>query len=148
MVKVTTDRLEFTNPIVKYIKQDIRNLSILYNKKNGLIIMHDYLNKEVKVIVDRPLASKHPEHEIYYPINYGYIPNTISGDGEEIDAYIIGEFQPLKDFNGIVIAIIHRENDVEDKLVVSKYSHKYSKEQIQALVEFQERFFQSEIIMS
>lgn len=26
----------------------------------------DYLNKKVKVIVDRPLASKHPEHEIYY----------------------------------------------------------------------------------
>jgi len=109
--------------------------------------MYDFLNKEVEVIVDRPLASKHPEHEIYYPINYGYIPNTISGDGEEVDAYIIGEFQPLKDFQGIVIAIIHRKNDIEDKLVVSKYSHKYSKEQIQSLVEFQERFFDSEIIM-
>lgn len=110
--------------------------------------MIDYLNKEVIVIVDRPLASKHSEHEIYYPVNYGYVPNTISGDGEEIDAYIIGEFQPLEEFEGIVIAIIHRKNDVEDKLVVSKSSNKYSKEQIQALVEFQERFFDSEIIMS
>lgn len=110
--------------------------------------MYDYLNKEVKIIIDRPLASKHPEHEIYYPLNYGYIPNTISGDGEEIDAYVIGEFQPLKEFVGAVIAIIHRKNDVEDKLVVSKYPHKYSKEQIQALVEFQERFFDSEIIMN
>jgi inorganic pyrophosphatase len=81
-------------------------------------------------------------------LNYGYIPNTISGDGEEVDAYIIGEFQPLKEFEGVVIAIIHRKNDNEDKLVVSKHPHKYSKEQIQALVEFQERFFDSEIITS
>lgn len=110
--------------------------------------MHDYLNKEIKVIVDRPLASKHPKHETYYPLNYGYIPNTISGDGEEVDAYIVGEFQPLKEFVGVVIAIIHRKDDVEDKLVVSNNLHKYNKEQIQALVEFQERFFDSEIIMS
>lgn len=109
--------------------------------------MRDYLNKKVKVIIDRPLGSKHPEHEIYYPLNYGYIPNTVSGDGEEVDAYVIGEFEPSKEFEGIVVALIHRKNDVEDKLIVSKYPGKYSKEQIEALVEFQERFFDSEIVM-
>jgi inorganic pyrophosphatase len=110
--------------------------------------MHEYLNKKVKVIVDRPLTSKHPEHEIYYPINYGYIPDTISGDGEEIDVYIVGEFKPLKEYEGMVVAIIKRYDDVEDKLVVAKSINKYSKSQIEALVEFQERFFDSEIIMS
>jgi len=109
--------------------------------------MRHYLNKKVKVIMDRPLGSKHPEHEIFYSLNYGYIPGTISGDGEEIDVYIVGEFQPLEEFEGVVIALIHRYNDVEDKLVVSKHPDKYSKEQIEALVEFQERFFHSEIIM-
>jgi len=79
-------------------------------------------------------------------INYGYIPDTISGDGEEIDAYIIGEFIPVKEYEGIVVAVIHRKNDNEDKLVVSKQPNKYSKEQIEALVEFQERFFDTEII--
>jgi inorganic pyrophosphatase len=108
--------------------------------------MHEYLNKKVKVFVDRPLASKHPNHEIYYPLNYGYIPDTVSGDGEEIDAYIIGEFQPLQEFEGVVVAIVHRKNDIEGKLVVSKSLNKYSKEQIQALIEFQERFFDSEVI--
>lgn len=110
--------------------------------------MREYINKKVKVIVDRPLASKHPEHEIYYPINYGYIPDTIAGDGEEIDVYIIGEFKPLKEYEGMVVAIIKRYDDVEDKLVVAKCIDKYSKSQIEALVEFQERFFNSEIIMS
>jgi len=44
--------------------------------------VHNYLNRKIKVIVDRPLGSMHPEHEIFYPLNYGYIPNTISGDGK------------------------------------------------------------------
>ncbi len=110
--------------------------------------MMDYLGKKVKVVIDRPLGSIHPEHNnIYYMINYGYIPDTISGDGEEIDAYIIGEFIPVKEYEGIVVAVIHRKNDNEDKLVVSKQPNKYSKEQIEALVEFQERFFDTEIII-
>jgi inorganic pyrophosphatase len=37
--------------------------------------------------------------------------NTISGDGKEVDAYIIGEFQPLEEFEGVVIAIIRRKKD-------------------------------------
>nr|WP_243116485.1 hypothetical protein [Fonticella tunisiensis] len=49
----------------------------------------------------------------------------MSEDGEEVDAYIIGEFQPLKEFEGVVIAIIHRKNDIEDKLVVSNVNGKY-----------------------
>ncbi|MGG7144220.1 inorganic diphosphatase [Clostridium nigeriense] len=103
--------------------------------------MKEYLGKFVEVIVDRPLGSKHPSHGFFYPINYGYIPGTISGDGEEIDAYIVGEFEPLEKFSGFVVAIIKREDDDEDKLVVCKDINKYNKLQIQALVEFQERFF-------
>lgn len=108
--------------------------------------MENYLEKLVEVKVDRPLGSKHPKHNFIYSLNYGFIPNTISGDGEEIDAYIIGEFEPLEIFEGYVVAIIKRINDVEDKLVVCKELNKYSKEQIQALVEFQERFFESIIL--
>ena len=42
----------------------------------------------VKVTVDRPLGSYHPEHkDMYYPINYGYVEGIIAPDGEEQDAY-------------------------------------------------------------
>ena len=110
--------------------------------------MKKYLGQTVQVIIDRPLASRHTKHDnIYYSLNYGYVPNTVAGDGKEIDAYIVGEYQPLKEFEGIVTAVIHRKNDVEDKLVVSRAAGKYSKEQIFALVEFQERFFDIEISM-
>lgn len=107
--------------------------------------MDNYLGTKVKVIMDRPLGSKHPQHGFVYPINYGYIPDTISGDGEELDVYVIGEFEPLEKFEGYVVAVIHRLNDNEDKLVVCRDKDKYSIEQIKALTEFQERFFQSEI---
>ena len=62
--------------------------------------MESYLGKLVKVKIDRPLGSKHPKHNFIYPLNYGFIPNTIAGDGEEIDAYIIGEFEPLETYEG------------------------------------------------
>ena len=110
--------------------------------------MLEYLGKEVIVIIDRPMGSKHPTHDIYYPINYGYIPHTKAPDGEEIDAYIVGEFKPIKEFKGFVIAVVQRKNDCEDKLVVSAYKNRYTKEHIEALTEFQERFFESKVIMS
>lgn len=106
----------------------------------------EYLGKMVKVKMDRPLGTKHPKHGFIYLVNYGYIPNTISGDGEELDAYVLGEFEPLDTFEGKVIAIIKRTNDNDDKLVVAKDGKNYSDEQIKALVEFQERFFESVII--
>ncbi|BCZ46267.1 hypothetical protein psyc5s11_23340 [Clostridium gelidum] len=68
--------------------------------------MEEYLCKKVKVVMDRSLGSKHHNHGFVYPINYGYIPSIVSGDGEEIDVYIIGEFEPLESYEGYVIAII------------------------------------------
>lgn len=105
----------------------------------------DYLNKEVEVIIDRKLGSKHPKHGFIYMLNYGYIPNTISGDGEELDAYVLGKFNPVQKAKGKVIAIIHRTNDNDDKLIVSVNGKNYTDEQIRALTEFQEQYFESKI---
>ena len=106
----------------------------------------DYLNKEVEVTIDRPLGSRHPKHNFMYMVNYGYIPNTISGDNEELDVYVLGVFEPIEKFNGKVIAYIHRINDDDDKLIVVPKDKNYTNEQIEALTEFQERFFKSTII--
>lgn len=108
--------------------------------------MNEYLGTIVEVEIDRPLGSRHPEHDFFYPVNYGYIPNTAAPDGEEIDAYVLGEFKPVKKFRGRVIAIIKRQNDHEDKIVVAKTLNSYSKSDIEVLTAFQERFFDTEII--
>ena len=105
-----------------------------------------YLGKDVAIKIDRPLGSRHPKHGFMYMLNYGFIPNTISGDGEELDAYLVGEFEPVEKSSGKVIAIIHRTNDDDDKLIVSKNGQEYSDDAIRALTEFQEKYFESIII--
>ena len=105
----------------------------------------DFLGKDINIFIDRKLGSKHPKHNIYYSINYGYVPNTISGDGEEIDSYLLGVFEPVDEYNGKCIAIIHRLDDNDDKLIVVPNDKDFSDEQIEVLVEFQERFFKHEI---
>ncbi len=102
----------------------------------------------VKVIVDRPLGSYHPKHkDIYYPINYGYIEGIIAPDGEEQDAYILGVNEPVKEFVGKIIAIIHREDDIEEKWIVAPEGMIFTKDEIMQQVHFQEQYFKSEVRM-
>ena len=105
-----------------------------------------YLGKNINIIIDRPLGSKHPKYDFIYPINYGYVPNTISGDGEELDAYLLGVFEPVEEYEGECIAIIHRTNDDDDKLVIVPKGKNYSDDAIDALTEFQEQYFEHVII--
>ena len=105
-----------------------------------------YIGKLVKVKIDRPMGSKHPKHGFIYPVNYGYVPNTVSGDGEEIDCYVLGIFEPIEEFEGKCIAVIHRTNDNDDKLIIVPKEKEYSNDEIMVLTEFQERFFESIII--
>ena len=106
------------------------------------------LGKTVTVTVDRPLGTYHPEHpDIFYTVNYGYLSGVLAPDGEEQDAYILGVDEPVCEFTGKVIAVIHRIDDVEDKLVVAPEGTTFSREEIGRQVAFQERFFRTEIIL-
>ncbi|WP_330682541.1 inorganic diphosphatase [Mediterraneibacter glycyrrhizinilyticus] len=106
----------------------------------------DVIGKIVKVTVDRPMGSYHPNHrDIYYPVNYGYIKGIMSPDGEEQDAYILGIDHPVDEFTGRVIAVIHRYDDIEEKWVVAPVGKTYSAEEIKAQVDFQEQYFNYEI---
>lgn len=106
------------------------------------------LGEIVKVIVDRPLGTYHPKYKnLFYPVNYGYVDGIIAADGEEQDAYILGVNKPIKEFTGKVIAVIHRFDDVEEKLVVVPMNVSLTKEEIKRQVDFQEHFFKTEIKM-
>ncbi len=105
-----------------------------------------FLGKLVNVQIDRPLGSRHPDYGFIYEVNYGFIPNTISGDGEELDAYILGPKLPLKNFTGRCIAIIHRTNDNDDKLIVVPDGVKLSDEIIERTVAFRERNYTHQLI--
>ena len=109
-------------------------------------LAYKYIGKNVKVKIDRALNTKHPKHDFVYELNYGYIPNTMSGDGEELDAYVLGIDSPIEDFEGNCIAVINRTNDDDDKLIVVPEDKDFSDEEISILINFQEKYFKSEII--
>lgn len=109
----------------------------------------EYLDKIVEVKIDRPIGSSHPDYPDHiYLVNYGYVPNTISGDGEELDCYVLGEYKPLKEYKGKCIAVIHRVDDDDDKLIIAPESKSFTNSEIKLLTDFQEKFYTSEIIRS
>lgn len=105
-----------------------------------------YLGQIITVKIDRPLGSRHPKYGFIYELNYGYIPNTISADGEELDAYILGVNIPLSEFRGKCIAIIHRTNDNDDKLIIVPENINFTDTEIKLLTDFQEKWFKHTII--
>jgi inorganic pyrophosphatase len=110
--------------------------------------MSRIIGEKFTVIIDRPIGSTHPDNDdVVYEVNYGYIEGIIAADGEEQDAYVLGVYEPVKEFFGKVIAIIHRYDDVEEKWVVAKEDKIYTKEEIKKQVEFQEKYFNIEIKM-
>lgn len=108
-----------------------------------------WLGRTVEVTVDRPLGSAHPEHPaLVYPINYGFVAGTVAGDGEPLDAYVLGVDAPVDTVTGTVVAVIERGNDVEDKLVVAvPGSGPWAAAAITEAVHFQEQWFDSHVHM-
>lgn len=119
----------------------------MQNRSHSLLLAEQYLGKEVSIIMDRPLGSKHPKHGFVYEVNYGYVPGTQSADGEELDAYYLGVNRPLHAAEGKCIAIIHRLNDDDDKLVIVPGTQtNLSDSEIAKAVNFQEQWFDYEIL--
>ena len=116
-------------------------------RSRSLLLAKRYLGKEVSVVIDRPLGSKHPEHGFVYNVNYGYVPGAQSADGEELDAYYLRVSTPLHAAEGRCIVIIHRLNDDDDKLIViPRAQADLTESEIAEAVNFQEQWFDYEIL--
>jgi len=114
--------------------------------KDNIASATTYLGKVVNVTIDRPLNSKHHKFGWEYKLNYGFVPDTMSPDGEELDAYVMGVDTPLATFTGKCIAVIHRTNDDDDKLIVVPEGIEFTDEQIVSATNFQEQYFKSVIL--
>ena len=112
----------------------------------SLELARPFLGQTVVVTMDRPLGSTHPKHGFLYEANYGYIEGVTAPDGEDLDAYYLGVNEPLNSAQGVCVAIIHRLNDDDDKLVVVPEGIEMTDEEILKVTNFQEQFFKSEII--
>lgn len=105
-----------------------------------------YLGQIVEIEIDRPLGSTYPKHpDLIYPVNYGFIPGVFGGDGEEMDVYLLGVDKPVSKYSAQIIAIVHRLDDEEDKLVGAPVGTHFTKTEIEKSVAFQERYFKTEV---
>lgn len=109
---------------------------VLYNVPNT-----KYIGQIVQIKIDRPLGSKHPKFGFEYPVNYGYIPFTKSGDGEELDAYVLMVDEPIQEYIGRCIGVVHRIDDDDDKLIIVPEAHNLTDQQIEKDIAFQEKWF-------
>ena len=127
----------------KYLKG--KHDFIIYTLRKALV--NSYLGKTVTIKIDRPIGYVHQKknYTLTYPINYGYIPGIIGGDGEELDVYLLGVDVPVSEFTGKIIGIVYRHNDVEDKLLMAPEGTSFTAEEIADAVRFQEQFYDSEI---
>ena len=121
------------------------------NFKNDTGVLHNvstthYIDQIVQVKIDRPKGSKHPKYGYEYPINYGFVPFTKSGDGEELDAYVLMIDAPLQEYVGRCIGVVHRIDDDDDKLIVVPKACNLADEQIEEAIAFQEKWFKHILI--
>ena len=111
----------------------------------GRLVPAEWLGRRVRVVIDRPLGSVHPGGGFVYPVNYGYLPGFMAPDGEALDAYVLGPDGPVDEYEGSVIAVVLRADDLEDKLVVSADSG-WRRAAIADALDFQEQCFDSQVV--
>lgn len=103
-----------------------------------------YLGKKVSIVIDQPYGTYYKN--ALYTCNYGYVPDTIAPDGMGLDAYFLGSHKPLDTAEGTCIAIIHRLEDDDDKLILVPEGTNLSDEEIDTAVNFRERFFKHVVL--
>ncbi len=109
--------------------------------------LRPYLGRTVTIAIDRPVGYIHHKGEktLHYPINYGFIPDVLGGDGEELDVFLLGVHEPVQTFTGVIIGIVYRRDDVEDKLIMAPAGMHFTVEEMAAAVHFQEMYYDSHI---
>ena len=106
--------------------------------------LEEWVGREIRVVVDRPLGTRHPRAGFEYEVNYGFVPGVLAPDGEELDVYLLGTSEPVEVCEAAeVIAIVRRRDDVEDKLVAVVGAESWDEAKIADAIRFQERFFDS-----
>ena len=115
----------------------------IYSEEERKALVSSYLGKTVRIKIDRPIGYVHkkPGKTLVYPINYGYIPGVLGGDGEELDVYLLGVDEPVEEFEGRIIGIVYRQNDGEDQLIMAPVGAAFDKKTIEKQIDFQEKYY-------
>lgn len=97
-----------TNPKIRSIKQSPDQCTVIIEIPKGSNIKYEYDMESGFIIVDRKLFTA-----MYYPCNYGFIPNTLEKDGDPVDVLVLGEtpLAPLSLIKVIPIGVLQTEDE-------------------------------------
>ncbi len=110
------------------------------------LLGREYIGKTVTVTVDRPYGSFHPHHpDVIYPLNYGYVDELISADGEFQDAYVYGPKEPVESFRGVVSGIIYHK-DGPSRFIVTRAGEMIDRRAIMETVAFEEQYYDTRFV--
>jgi len=118
----------------------------LFSRRKYSEMVKSLLGKTVCVMIDRPTGYE--QNGVRYPINRGYIEELIALDGQFQDAYVLGERAQSDTFTGVVIGVICRRNELEDKLIVADKDKRFDETEIKEAFGFLEDSFQCEVLLA
>ena len=82
-------------------------IDVLIEISKGSNIKYEMDFKTRKLSVDRKLSTS-----MYYPYNYGFVPNTEDSTGDPVDVFVLGDdpFQPMSTIKSRPIAVLLTED--------------------------------------
>ena len=112
-------------------------------------LIREWMGKLVEIGIDRPIGYVHHKGEktLVYPVNYGYIPGVLGGDGEELDVYLLGVDHPVEKATVEIIAAVKREDDEEDKLIGVPPGVRFTVPEMESMIAFQEKYYKSKVVI-
>ena len=114
---------------------NIKTLRVLVECEKGSANKYEYDDKLDIMVIVRELNPKYK-----YIYNYGCIPRTLAGDGDNLDAIIIGStlIRSGTVINALPIAIVRTidEGQEDDKIICVPYYTKHGKINIKKIMKY------------
>jgi inorganic pyrophosphatase len=77
----------------------------------------DDLIESSEIVIDRPKGTRHPRYaEVVFPIDYGYLKDTVTVDGNEIDVW--SGTAAHRKLTAIAVTVDTLKKDTEVKLLI------------------------------
>ena len=101
----------------------------------------DTLVSSSEIMLDRPKGSVHPRYpDIRYPLDYGYLQGTRSGDGDGIDIWIGSMTE--RHVTGVVLCVDLLKRDSECKVLYA-----CTREEMRQILAFHQQGMQSALLV-
>ncbi len=74
----------------------------------------DELVHNSEIVIDRPKGTAHPKYPNFiYRVNYGYLKNTASMDGEGIDVWVGTEINKSIDAIMCIVDVMKKDSEIK-----------------------------------